>query len=158
MKRSFPVHALHTLLFISVLFECLPVLGQEDPVHWEYSAVKGAGKTYVIHMTATLNDGWHIYAQVQPKAAISEPTKISFTRNPLVAVHGKVKEVGSVERQRLAEVGIEQNMFKKQVDFVQSVELKANVKASLSGTITYQACTDEMCLPPKTMPFSINLP
>src|SRR5258708_4641083 len=132
MKRSFCAHALHTLLIICVLFACLPVLGQEDPVHWEYSVVKGSGKTYVLHMTATLNDGWHIYAQVQPKTAVSEPTKISFTRNPLVAVQGKVKEVGSIEKQRLAEVDIEQNMFKKRVDFVQSVELKADVKASVS--------------------------
>lgn len=156
MRRAF----FSSTLVLCLLSAALSVLAQapEDPVHWKFSMEKGAGKAYTLHMTANINDGWHIYAQVQPKTAISEPTRIVFTRSPLFVVHGKAKEVGKVEKQKIVEADIEQNMFRDKVDFVQSVEVKADVKASISGTITYQACTDEMCLLPKTMPFSVELP
>ena len=51
-------------------------------------------KTYEIHMTATIQTGWHLYSQTQPEDAIAIPTGIKFTSNPLVTAEGPVKEVG----------------------------------------------------------------
>lgn len=131
---------------------------QKKPVNW-YNNIEQIGTlTYKLDIIATVDKGWHIYAQQQPKEAISVPTKITFNKNPLVIVKGSPKEVGKKEIQDLKEVGIRQYYYADKVDFVQTVQLKVNVKTNLSGTITYQACTDEMCLPAKTIPFSIAIP
>jgi thiol:disulfide interchange protein DsbD len=53
--------------------------------------------------------------------------------------------------------GIQANQYANQVDFVQVVKVKGNVKTSVSGSLTYQVCTNEMCLPPKTDNFVVQL-
>jgi len=128
-----------------------------NPVHFNYSVVKKTPKTIELHMTATMDKGWHIYSQIQPKEAISEPTKIAFNKNPLVAATGKAKEIGKKEMYRDKVAGIKQYQYGDKVDFVQVINLKLAVKTNVSGTITYQTCTNEMCLPPKTITFSIPL-
>ena len=47
--------------------------------------------------------------------------------------------------------------FPGKVVFVQKVKLKKNVKTVISGTVEYMACTDEECLPPQTVTFSMPL-
>jgi DsbC/DsbD-like thiol-disulfide interchange protein len=131
---------------------------QSTPVHFAFHAERTGDKTYRVHLTATLDPGWHIYAQVQPKSAISVPTKIAFTRSPLVILDGNVVEKGARETQTIKEAGIEQYMYEKTVDFVQMVKIKAEVKTTLTGSITYQVCTDKECLRAATVPFSISIP
>jgi hypothetical protein len=126
-----------------------------DPVHFIYIATKTGDNKYDIHVTATIDPNWHIYAGVQPKSAISVPTKITFDKNPFITITGKMKEIGTIEKQRIAEAGIEQNMYEKSVEFVQQISLKNSIKTNVSGAITYQACTGEMCLPPKTVSFQV---
>ncbi|MGZ8553853.1 MAG: protein-disulfide reductase DsbD domain-containing protein, partial [Chitinophagaceae bacterium] len=47
---------------------------QLNPVSWSFSAKKVADKTYEIHLTATMQSGWHLYSQTQPDDAIAIPT------------------------------------------------------------------------------------
>ena len=42
-------------------------------------------------------------------------------------------------------------------ELVQKVKLKKNVKTVISGTVEFMACTDEECLPPQTVTFSMPL-
>lgn len=146
------------IAFIAAFFAFVTNATAQDPVHWTFRAEKTADKTYEIHLTATIDEGWHIYAQHQPKDAISLPTKIVFTKSPLFTLNGTAKESGKLEKQRVEVLEIEQNMYEHTVDFVQVVKLKAAVKTTASGTITYMACTGEQCLQPKTIPFSAPLP
>ena len=131
---------------------------RSNPVHFSFRAESTGDKTYMVHLTATMDPGWHIYAQVQPKSAISVPTKITFTRSPLLILDGKVAEKGTRETQTIKEAGIEQYMYLKTVDFIQVVKIKAAIKTALTGSITYQVCSDKECLPPATIPFSISIP
>ena len=124
-------------------------------VNWSFSSKKIGEKTYEVHMTAIPDKGWHIYSQEQPSEAIAQPTAIKFTKNPIVLIEGLTKEVGEKEKYEDKTAGIIQYQYAK-VDFVQSVKLKAEAKTTLTGTITYQACTDEMCLPPKTVSFGFK--
>lgn len=126
-----------------------------DPVHFNYRIHFIKDKTYELHITATLDEGWHIYAQEQPKEAIAQPTQIVFSKNPLLDIVGKAKEIGEKERYEDKAAGVVQYQY-SQVAFVQTVNLKVKAKTNIAGTITYQACTNEMCLPPKTVSF--NLP
>ena len=127
------------------------------PVKWRYSATKLDDKTWEIHLTASIDKGWHIYSQYQPKEAIAIPTKIRISKNPLIVSCGQINEVGNKEKQTIKELDIVQFQYTDQVDFVQRVILKANVQTSIAGTVTFQVCTDEQCLPPKEEAFSLSL-
>jgi hypothetical protein len=127
----------------------------QSPVKWEYSVKKVADKTYEVHLTAIIDNGWHTFSQTQPKDAIPMPTGISFNKNPLVQLKGKIKEVGQMEKYKEKVLGTEQYQYSGKVDFVQTVVLKNNVKTNISGSVSYQTCNDHECLPPTVEKFSI---
>jgi thiol:disulfide interchange protein DsbD len=129
----------------------------QSPVKWSYTATKLAAGLFEVHLTATIQSGWHVYAQQQPDDAIALPTSIQFTKNPLLLMQGSLKEIGEKEQYKDADLGITAFQYEEKVDFVQQVKMKIKGKTNLSGSITYQACTNEKCLPPATTQFSINL-
>ncbi len=57
-----------------------------NPVQWTYTAKKIADKTYEVHLTASIQNNWHLYSQTQPEDAINQPTEILFNKNPLVTI------------------------------------------------------------------------
>ena len=129
----------------------------QQPVSWAYSAKKISDKIYEVHLKATLNQGWHIYAQKQPSGGIGLPTTVKFTSNPLLVFKGKPQEKGKLEKVVNEEIGMENHQYEKEVDFVQVVTVKANVKTNITGSIEFMACTEEHCLPPETVSFSLPL-
>ena len=148
MKRFF--------LAASLLFTAF-FLQAQSPVSWTFTAKKLDDKTFEVHMTATMQAGWHLYSQTQPEDAIAIPTAFTLTPNPLFSFDGKIKEVGKLEKFTDKELGLSANQYSKTVDFVQVVKLKGNVKTNVSGNVEYQTCDDKKCLPPKTVNFNIAL-
>ena len=54
---------------------------------------------YEIHMTATIQSGWHLYSQTQPEDAIAKPTGFTFNNNPLLDLGRKdqrSREIGKI--------------------------------------------------------------
>jgi thiol:disulfide interchange protein DsbD len=146
-----------TLIALSVLVAGLQAQAQLDPVKWTFTAKKTADKTYELHLKATIQAGWHLYSQVQPDDAIAIPTGFTLNNNPLLALEGKIKEVGTMEKFHDAKLDISANQYSNTVDFVQVVKLKAQAKTNITGSVEYQTCNDQKCLPPKTVNFSIAL-
>ncbi len=129
----------------------------QNPVSWTTSAKKINDKTYEVHLTANLNSGWHIYSQHTPEGG-PVPTSLTFTKNPLVMIEGKAKEVGKLEQHVEPLFGnIDVKQFSNKVDFVQLVKLKAPVKTSVNVAVEFMACNDKQCLPPKTEKLSVAL-
>lgn len=128
-----------------------------SPVLWSYSAQKTGDKTYEIHITATIQNTWHLYSQIQPSDAIVMPTEIKFKSNPLVTLDGKIKEVGKMEAYHDKQLKISANQYSDKVDFVQKIKLKTSSKTSIVGSVQFQTCDDKKCLPAKKIDFSIAL-
>ena len=148
------------IVFLPVMFFFTQVFAQ-NPVTWNYSAKKIADKTYEIHFTATIEEPWHIYSQSVPEGG-PIPTAISFSKNPLVKISGKVKEVGKLVEKYEEVFKIKVKYYSKKVDFVQVVTLRQvqgdkPVKTTANGAIEYMVCTNEECLPPQNVNFSVNL-
>jgi Disulphide bond corrector protein DsbC len=127
-----------------------------NPVSWTFTSKKVSDKTYELHMTASIQSGWHLYSQTQPEDAIPQPTTITFNKNPLLTLDGKAKENGNMEKFKDPKLG-SAYQYSSKVDFVQTVKLKASAKTKVSGSVKFQTCNDEKCLPPKTVAFSIAL-
>ena len=143
------------VFFLVVALGTITVEAQLNPVSWSFTSKKIADKTYEVHLTATMQSGWHLYSQVQPDDAIAIPTGFKINNNPLMSLEGKIKEVGKMEKFHDAKLEVSANQYADKVDFVQIVKLKANVKTNLTGSVEYQTCDDKKCLPPKTVNFSI---
>jgi thiol:disulfide interchange protein DsbD len=126
-----------------------------DPVSLAITVLAIGKDVHQVRVCASLKEGWHIYSQFQPKDAICFPTRIVFNDNPLIRWIGGVKEEGVCEKQKVEVLGIVQNIFRRKVDFIQNFHLQGTVKANLVGTVRYQACTDDRCLPPKAVPITI---
>lgn len=139
------------LLFTNILFAQI-----QDPVSWSATSKKINDKTYEIHLTANIDNGWHTYSQTTPEGG-PVPTSITFTNNPLLTLEGKTKEVGKLEQHNEPLFGVDVKQFSNKVDFVQVVKLKAPVKTSVNVAVEFMVCNDKQCLPPKTQKFSVAL-
>lgn len=128
-----------------------------NPVSWTFTSKKINENVYEVQMVATIQNGWHLYSQTQPKDAIAIPTSFSFTKNPLVEVEGKIKETGKLEKFKDEDLGVSANQYSKLVVFSQTVKLKGKAKSNVGGNVTFQTCDDKKCLPPKTVAFNIAL-
>jgi len=129
----------------------------QNPVKW-MSGVKRIEKNiYELHIRATIDDGWHIYAQNQSPDAIAVPTKISITKSPGLTLIGKPLEIGKKEKYEIKAAGITNMEYAGKVDFVQQVRIEPGIK-EIKGTVTYQSCTHERCLAAETINFTVPIP
>jgi thiol:disulfide interchange protein DsbD len=150
MKKIIPFAFL--LLFSNILFAQI-----QNPVEWTATTKKISDKVYEVHLTANIDKGWHIYSQTTPEGG-PWPTSLTFTKNPLLTVEGKVKEVGKMEKHNEPLFGgIDVKQFSNSVDFVQLVKLKAPVKTSVNVAVEFMVCNDKQCMPPSTRKFSVAL-
>lgn len=154
MKSRIILIALLALLPIGISAQIL------KPVSWNFSAkaapdsLNNQGeKTYMIHLTATIDPGWHVYAQQAGEGPI--PTTISFEDNDHLNLIGEVEEKGDKISEFDKVFNSELNFFEKRVDFIQKVVVKRSTV--LKGTVAFMVCDDKQCLPPKDVPFSLEL-
>jgi len=145
------------LLF--VLFVAMPFLGisqVQKPVKWSFTSKKNADNSYEIHMTASVDNGWHIYSQTTPEGG-PYPTAIQFSKNPLLTMSGEVKELGKLEVHDEPLFGVQVKQYSNKVDFLQIIKVKGNVKTTLKGSVEFMVCNNKQCLPPETIEFSVSL-
>lgn len=128
---------------------------ESNPVKWTYQAKKIGPKVYEIHIKAMIDQPWHLYAQDAGKGP--EPTTIAFDKNPLVQISGKTKEIGKLEKQYDPNFKSELRFYTGSVDFVQTIKMRSTAQTVVKGTITFMVCNDKRCLPPKEIPFSVNI-
>jgi len=104
----------------------------------------------------TIEKGWHIYSQSTPDGG-PVATSFTFSKNPLITLQDKIKEVGRLEQHHEPLFGVDVKQYSDRVDFVQIVKIRKGIKTMLTGSIEYMLCNDSECLPPTRNKFSIGL-
>jgi Thiol:disulfide interchange protein DsbD, N-terminal len=145
-----------SLLFFGLLTGLSIFAQSSKQVKWVFSSKKVADKVYEVHMTATINGSYHMYAQ-NVGAEGPLPTAFAFTKNPLLVLEGKVKENGKLIKKYESAWKGNVNYYEKTVNFIQTVKLKGNAKTNLAGTVEFMVCDDNLCLPPAEIPFTVNI-
>lgn len=145
-----------SLLVVGLMTASVLFAQSNKQVKWAFSSKKIADKTYEIHMTATINGNFHMYAQnVGVEGPL--PTAFVFTKNPLLQLDGKVKEVGKLVKKHESTWGGNVNYYEKTVNFVQTVKVKGAAKTNLAGKVEFMVCDESRCLPPGEVEFSVNI-
>lgn len=129
--------------------------GSAAAVNWAFSSKKIDNNTYEIHLIAIIQGKYHMYAQ---DAGVDGPvpTTITFTKNPVVTLEGKTKELGKMIQKHEDAWEGKVNYYEKTVEYVQVVKVKTP-KTTILGNVEFMVCDDKECLPPSTVPFSIKL-
>ncbi len=144
------------VLFVFSFSFCNLNAQPKDPITWTYAATKKINNTYDVVIKATLPKPWHIYSQNTGDGG-PIPTTISFSKNPLVSLVGKVVELGKLEKSYDENFKTNVLNYSNEVSFVQTIKLKVAAKTRIIAKVEYMVCNDEMCLPPTTKQFSINI-
>lgn len=145
-----------TLLFFGVLAAVALSAQSNKQVKWDFTSKKVGDKTYEVHMTATINGNFHMYAQnVGVEGPL--PTAFVFTKNPLVQFDGKVKEKGKLIKKYESTWSGNVNYYEKSVNFIQTVKVRGTAKTNIAGKVEFMVCDDSRCLPPGEVEFSVNI-
>jgi len=145
-----------TIAFVCIIGSLSAQSGSARMVNWSFASKKINDNTYELRIKAAVTGKYHIYAQdVGVEGPV--PTTFSFSANPMVSMEGKVKEVGKLVQKHEAVWDGKVNYFEKEVEFVQVVKLKKNVKTTVAGSVEFMVCDDKECLPPSEVPFKIAL-
>ncbi len=141
------------LLFMPLMYKAQAVL---QPVSWQTTWHELSDTTGELLLKATIQDKWHIYSQLQ-SADGPIPTSFVFTENPSCVFIDKVKE--PLPEKAYSEVfQTEVLSFSKEVVFTQKIKRLDKKSFTIKGELEFMSCNDNMCLPPKTIKWEVQVP
>ncbi len=155
MKKSGFLLALLVLLSLHAFSQFN--MQSQSPVSWDFSTVKKGDGIYDLVFKATIDSPWHMYA-IELEQSGPIPTTISFTPNKSVEFIGGIKE--RIKPVVKFDEGFQFNVgaYYKKAGFSQEVKVLSVEPVTLKGTIDYQCCNDETCLPPFQDDFTFTVP
>lgn len=135
-------------IFIFLIAFTAPINAQIfNPVKWETSTEKISSTEYDLVITATIDDGWHLYSQNVPEDG-PIPTTINFEEDK--SAYELVGKVTEGEGHEEFDIVFEMNIkyFEDQVIFKQRIKLLTENKITINGVLEFMVCDDKSCLPP----------
>ena len=132
----------------------LPVFLQAQilaPIHWSARTEQHTDSTVLVLLTATIDEGWHLYTQDIPDGG---PVATTFTYAQTAI--GSTTTEAVVLRDYDPNFEMELTYYSGNVEFRQ--EVLAAPGDTLSGSVTFMACNDQQCLAPDTWEWTVNSP
>jgi len=123
-----------------------------EPIKWSYAAKITSNTTATIYIKATIDNGWHIYAQNLPEGGPTKTT-ISFKPSKEYTITGGTNAPKPISKYDDSFKMIS-NYFEKSVIFQQKVNIKKS-NLFVKGTVSFMSCNAKRCLPEETVSFSI---
>ena len=127
-----------------------------DPVKWTFSAKNVFEGEYDLYMVASIDKSWCIYSQFMKGDDGPVPTSFSFTPEDGFQPIGKTTEDGHRKEIDDPIFNMKVVKFEDNATFKQRVRVGKNQKFA-KGFVTFMTCDGSVCLPPKDVPFAIEL-
>ena len=148
-----------TLALLAVLFGSCAVLHAQratEIVKWNATVSKSTAASASVALSATIQDGWHVYALSQP-AGGPTPLKITIPSGAPFALQAPIAEA-KVTRREDPSFKMETVFYLNSVNLIVTVK-KAGTSAAetLPVDVRFQACNDRLCLPPYTAHLTADL-
>ncbi len=131
-------------LCIALFASTFTLSAQDSPVKWTYKAVKVNDSVAELQLHATIQQGWHLYAQSHNNG-VEMPLVVTFNKD------AKYKKIGKLTEPKPTEENDEifglSKYFTKDVTFKQRVQILDNQPFTIKGNLEGQACIDGRCSP-----------
>lgn len=129
----------------------------KEPVKWSIKPTAPdkpikRGDSFTLQLTATIEPGWHLYSTDQEEGGPT-PTRISLaSEQPFEQVGG----IASTEPKTTMDpnFNLMTQYFEGGATFTMTLKAAANApsgKTDVKVNVTFQTCSDQLCLPPKTV-------
>jgi len=120
-----------------------------EPVEWETSVEKISDIEYDLIAIATIDNGWHLYAQEVPEDG-PIPTTFSYATTSDYKIIGETsEEEGHTVDDPVFEMKIK--FFEDKAEFRQRIKLLNQELSIVEGEVEFMVCDDSKCLPPDTV-------
>ncbi len=149
------------LLLYTFLLTAFALSAQiHDPVKWTFDSKTQSENTVSLQFNAVIENGWHIYSTELPQAALDEgirATKVVFEMLENAELSGSLSTSNSPVEKYDNNVLMNLSYYENAVRFTQKIRLKDSNNYHVAGYVEFMACTDEMCIAPKRVPFEFAL-
>ncbi len=129
------------MLSISTLFS----QDIQQPVKWKFETKQVNDTEYELIFKATIDEGWHLYAQYLDPKNFSLPTRFEFDSIVGVEFVDTVLELSEVHEEFEELAQATSRWFKDEAVFSQKVKITGDV-AYVSGIIDYMSCNNGQCV------------
>lgn len=142
----------------------LPSLGQgvqrqaAPPVNWSATARMTSAREGVVTITAKVGKNWHFYGLTAPKGG-PKPTAFSFDGSTGVRFKDTVKPSRAALSVNDEMFGQKLSYWDKDVTFTRHFTVDKDFKGerTIKISVTYMACDNTNCTPPKTVTISAKV-
>ena len=125
-----------------------------DPVKWNFDVKEISDTEAEISFTATIEDGWHIYATELDSDMGPLPTEFIFNESSDYKTVGKIQQ-GKFKTEYDKNFQMDLDYFEGKPVFKQRIKRISNNDFKVTGELSYMVCDDEKCLPPEYIPFDL---
>lgn len=147
------VRYLRTLVLLLLSFQATAQV--YDPVKWSFSHRLEGDDHAILSFTATIEEGWHVYATKLESDLGPIPTEVVFSNIEGASLVGSIVEP-KAHKAYDPNFDMELSWFEKKVTLTQKIKLNADI-AKITGELTYMTCDDTKCLPPEYIEFNFNV-
>ncbi len=120
-----------------------------QPIHWQATAERLTDSTAQVVLTASIDQGWHLYTQDLP-----EDGPVATRFEYACPVIGKTTTDAEVHSDYDANFEMTLTYYVTKAVFRQ--EVRVGMNEPISGSVTFMACDDRQCLAPETWDFSVT--
>lgn len=129
----------------------------QNVIKWRATAKMTTQTEGMLTVKAIVSPGWHLYGTNLPEGG-PKPTVFDFKGSKGIRFIGDFKPSVSPKKVHDELFGLDLTWWDATVSFTRKFKLTgAKDDAVISGQITYMACNDENCMPPRTETFKISV-
>jgi len=128
----------------------------QTPVKWKFSVNKISDTEAELVLKATIDKNWHIYAMQQESDQGPISLTFNFEKNKNYSLDGKINEP---KPEKMFDKNFEMNVkfYEREATYKQKVKLLSQESFAIKGTLNFQTCNDQMCLPPTDVSFEFKI-
>lgn len=142
-------------LFATLLITVVSYGQIQDPVKWNFELGAVVENEVDLILTATIEEGWHMYAQDAGEGPVS--TNFTFFENTAIQYIGNVNE-GIPQEEYDPNFESVLRYFETKAVFTQRIKLLSNESSIVKGEFEFMVCNSSMCLPPEWVDVEVALP
>ena len=145
---------LSILLFFSATISNAQIF---NPVSWKTEIKELENGRFELQMTASIEEGWHLYSQSLPSDDGPIATEFTLKESTDFLIEGKVNEP-KPKTEFDPNFDMDLNYFEDEVTFTQVIKSKVPDAYKMTAEVYFMVCDAEKCLPPEYVDLEFDIP